>query len=387
MTQKDFSARLGLSENFIWQIEKGEREPSDRTISDICREFSISENWLRTGDGEMFRSISREEEKAADFLQNFIEETGIMTGRSGNNIWCICPNFDTNKPTILLNSHIDTVKPVTGWRKQPFTAKIENGKLYGLGSNDAGASVVSLFQAYRYLSATEQAYNLIFLASCEEEVSGKNGIESVLPLLPPIALGIVGEPTEMHPAIAEKGLMVLDVSAHGKAGHAARNEGENAIYKALQDIQWFRDYHFPKESPLLGPVKMSVTQVNAGTQHNVIPDLCSFVVDIRSNECYSNEELFAEICSHIDSEAKARSFRLNSSRIDVDHPFVKRAVAMGRTPFGSPTLSDQALMRFPSVKIGPGKSSRSHTADEYIVISEIEEAIKLYIELLDGLVI
>ena len=332
-------------------------------------------------------SISREEEKAADFLQNFIEGTGIMTGRSGNNIWCICPNFDTNKPTILLNSHIDTVKPVTGWRKQPFTAKIENGKLYGLGSNDAGASVVSLFQAYRHLSATEQAYNLIFLASCEEEVSGKNGIESVLPLLPPIALGIVGEPTEMHPAIAEKGLMVLDVSAHGKAGHAARNEGENAIYKALQDIQWFRDYHFPQESSLLGPVKMSVTQVNAGTQHNVIPDLCSFVVDIRSNECYSNEELFAEICSHIDSEAKARSFRLNSSRIDVDHPFVKRAVAMGRTPFGSPTLSDQALMRFPSVKIGPGKSSRSHTADEYIVISEIEEAIKLYIELLDGLVI
>ena len=292
-----------------------------------------------------------------------------------------------NKPTILLNSHIDTVKPVNGWRKQPFTAKIENGKLYGLGSNDAGASVVSLFQAYRHLSATEQAYNLIFLASCEEEVSGKNGIESVLSQLPPITLGIVGEPTEMHPAIAEKGLMVLDVTAHGKAGHAARNEGENAIYKALQDIQWFREYRFPKESSLLGPVKMSVTQVNAGTQHNVIPDLCNFVVDIRSNECYSNEELFAEICSHISSEAKARSFRLNSSHIDADHPFVKRAVAMGRIPFGSPTLSDQALMRFPSVKIGPGKSSRSHTADEYIVISEIEEAIKLYIELLDGLVI
>ena len=330
-------------------------------------------------------SLSREEEKAADFLQNFIEETGIMTGRSGNNIWCISPNFDLKKPTILLNSHIDTVKPVNGWRKHPFTAKIENGKLYGLGSNDAGASVVSLFQAYRYLSATEQAYNLIFLASCEEEVSGKNGIESVLSQLPPITLGIVGEPTEMHPAIAEKGLMVLDVAAHGKAGHAARNEGENAIYKALQDIQWFRDYRFPKESPLLGPVKMSVTQVNAGTQHNVIPDLCSFVVDIRSNECYSNEELFAEISSHIQSEAKARSFRLNSSHIDAEHPFVKRAIALGRTPFGSPTLSDQALMRFPSVKIGPGKSSRSHTADEYIVISEIEEAIQLYIELLDGL--
>ena len=332
-------------------------------------------------------SVSREEEQVADFLQNYMERSGIMTGRSGNNIWCISPMFDTKKPTILLNSHIDTVKPVNGWRKQPFTAKMEDGKLYGLGSNDAGASVVSLFEVYRYLSATEQAYNLIFLASCEEEVSGKNGIESVLPQLPPIALGVVGEPTEMHPAIAEKGLMVLDVTAHGKAGHAARDEGENAIYKALDDIQWFRNYRFPKESSFLGPVKMSVTQVNAGTQHNVVPDICTFVVDIRSNECYSNEELFQEICSHIQSEAKARSFRLNSSHIDAEHPFVKRAVELGRIPFGSPTLSDQALMRFPSVKIGPGKSSRSHTADEYIRVSEIEEAIGMYIKILDGLVI
>ena len=332
-------------------------------------------------------SVSREEEQVADFLQNYMERSGIMTGRSGNNIWCVSPMFDTKKPTILLNSHIDTVKPVNGWRKQPFTAKMEDGKLYGLGSNDAGASVVSLFEVYRYLSATEQAYNLIFLASCEEEVSGKNGIESVLPQLPPIALGVVGEPTEMHPAIAEKGLMVLDVTAHGKAGHAARDEGENAIYKALDDIQWFRNYRFPKESSFLGPVKMSVTQVNAGTQHNVVPDICTFVVDIRSNECYSNEDLFQEICSHIQSEAKARSFRLNSSHIDAEHPFVKRAVELGRTPFGSPTLSDQALMHFPSVKIGPGKSSRSHTADEYIRVSEIEEAIGMYIKILDGLVI
>ena len=331
-------------------------------------------------------SLSREEEAAADFLQNYIEETGIMTGRSGNNIWCISPMFDLNKPTILLNSHIDTVKPVNGWRKHPFTPKAENGKIYGLGSNDACASVVSLFQVYRHLSTTEQAYNLIFLASCEEEVSGKNGIESVLPQLPPIALGIVGEPTEMQPAIAEKGLMVVDVTAHGKAGHAARNEGDNAIYKVLEDIRWFRDYRFPKESPLLGPVKMSVTQINAGTQHNVIPDICTFVVDIRSNECYSNEELFNEISTHIKSEAKARSFRLNS-HIDAGHPFVRRAIQLGRVPFGSPTLSDQALMKFPSVKMGPGKSSRSHTADEYIMVSEIEEAIGLYIELLDGLVI
>lgn len=208
-----------------------------------------------------------------------------------------------------------------------------------------------------------------------------------MPQLPPITLGIVGEPTEMQPAIAEKGLMVLDVTAYGKAGHAARNEGVNAIYKVLEDIQWFRDYKFPKESSLLGPVKMSVTQINAGTQHNVIPDTCTFIVDIRSNECYSNEELFKEISARLKSEAKARSFRLNSSHISAEHPFVKRAVKLGRVPFGSPTLSDQALMKFPSVKIGPGKSSRSHTADEYIMVSEIEEAIRLYIEMLDGLVL
>lgn len=332
-------------------------------------------------------SISRDETAAADFLQRYIEENGIMTGRSDNNIWCIGPNFDIKRPTILLNSHIDTVKPVNGWCKQPFTPKIENGKLYGLGSNDAGASVVSLYQAYRYLSSTEQSYNLIFLASCEEEVSGKNGIESVLPKLPPIALGVVGEPTEMNPAIAEKGLMVLDVTGHGKAGHAARDEGENAIYKVLDDVNWFRTYHFPMESCMLGPVKMSVTQINAGTQHNVIPDVCTFVVDIRSNEFYSNEELFQEITSHISCEAKARSFRLSSSHIPLSHPFVERAVAMGKMPFGSPTLSDQALMKFPSVKIGPGKSSRSHTADEYIMLDEIEGAIRDYIALLDGLVL
>jgi acetylornithine deacetylase len=328
-------------------------------------------------------SLSREEEAAADFLQNYIEETGIMTGRSGNNIWCISPMFDLNKPTILLNSHIDTVKPVNGWRKHPFTPKAENGKIYGLGSNDACASVVSLFQVYRHLSTTEQAYNLIFLASCEEEVSGKNGIESVLPQLPPIALGIVGEPTEMQPAIAEKGLMVLDVTATGKSGHAARNEGDNAIYKVLDDIAWFRDYRFPKESSLLGPVKMSVTMVNAGTQHNVIPDRCTFVVDIRSNECYSNQELFDEIQKHITCEAKARSFRLSSSHVAPEHPVVQKAIAMKRTPFGSPTLSDQALMPFSSLKMGPGKSARSHTADEFIFVKEIEEAIGMYLELLE----
>ncbi len=332
-------------------------------------------------------SMSREEEAAANALQNYMERSGILTNRSGNNVWCVSPQFSLDKPTLLLNSHIDTVKPVSGWQKQPFTPTEVNGKLYGLGSNDAGGSLVCLFQTFCRLTRKEQPYNLIFLASCEEEVSGKNGIESVLPKLPPIALGIVGEPTEMQPAIAEKGLMVLDVTAHGKAGHAAREEGDNAIYHALTDIEWFRTYRFERVSPLLGPVKMSVTQINAGTQHNVIPDRCSFVVDIRSNELYTNEELFSLISQHISSEVTARSFRLNSSHIDASHPVVRRAVELGRTPYGSPTLSDQALMPFPSVKIGPGKSSRSHTANEYILIRELEEALDLYYELLDGLVI
>ena len=240
-------------------------------------------------------SISREETQAADFLQNYIEMAGMQTGRKGNNVWCFSPMFDLKKPTILLNSHIDTVKPVNGWRKDPFTPREENGKLYGLGSNDAGASVVSLLQVFLQLCRTSQKYNLIYLASCEEEVSGKDGIESVLPGLPPVSFAIVGEPTEMQPAIAEKGLMVLDVTATGKAGHAARNEGDNAIYKVLDDIAWFRDYRFEKESPLLGPVKMSVTVINAGTQHNVVPDKCTFVVDVRSNELYSNEELLRRL--------------------------------------------------------------------------------------------
>lgn len=329
-------------------------------------------------------SLSRDEEKAADYLQNYIEMQGMTTGRKGNNIWCLSPMFDLKKPTLLLNSHIDTVKPVNGWRKNPFTPLEENGKLYGLGSNDAGASVVSLLHAFLQLCRTTQAYNLIYLASCEEEVSGKGGIECVLPELPPVQFAIVGEPTEMQPAIAEKGLMVLDVTAYGRSGHAARNEGDNAIYKVLNDIAWFRDYRFSKESPFLGPVKMSVTMINAGTQHNVIPDRCTFVVDIRSNECYSNQELFDEIQKHITCEAKPRSFRLSSSHVSPEHPLVQKAVAMGRTPFGSPTLSDQALMPFPSMKMGPGKSSRSHTADEFIFIREIEEAIEMYLKLLDG---
>ena len=332
-------------------------------------------------------SISREETAAADYLQNYIESEGMATGREGNNVWCLSPMFDLNKPTILLNSHIDTVKPIPGWRKDPFTPREENGKLYGLGSNDAGASVVCLYQVFMQLCRTVQSYNLIFLASCEEEVSGANGIEKALKYLPPITLGIVGEPTEMQLAVAEKGLMVLDVTTTGKAGHAAREEGINAIYQALPDIEWFRDYQFDKVSPVLGPVKMTVTGINAGTQHNVVPDLCTFMVDIRSNELYSNEEIFELVKKHIKSNAKARSFRLNSSHIAESHPVVRKGLAMGLQTFGSPTLSDQALMPFTTVKIGPGRSSRSHTADEYVMIEEMEAAIDIYLKLLDGLVL
>ena len=300
-------------------------------------------------------SISREETAAADFLQNYIESEGMATGREGNNVWCLSPMFDLNKPTILLNSHIDTVKPIAGWRKDPFTPREENGKLYGLGSNDAGASVVSLYQVFMQLCRTVQSYNLIFLASCEEEVSGADGVEKALKYLPPISLGIVGEPTEMQMAIAEKGLMVLDVTTTGKAGHAAREEGINAIYKALPDIEWYRDYTFEKVSPMLGPVKMTVTGINAGTQHNVVPDRCTFMVDIRSNELYSNEEIFEWVKKHIKSEAKARSFRLNSSHIAETHPIVRKELATGSQTFVSLTLSDKSSSAFSTIRVVTGR--------------------------------
>lgn len=333
-------------------------------------------------------SISREEDEVADYLQSFWQKAGHTVHRKGNNLWIIAPGFDFAKPTILLNSHIDTVKPAAGWTKDPFSPEeSEDERLYGLGSNDAGASVVSLYAAFTELCRKQQPYNLIYLASCEEEVSGKNGIESALKELPTISFAVVGEPTGMQPAIAEKGLMVLDCVAIGKSGHAARNEGVNAISLAIKDIEWFHSYQFPEQSELLGPVKMSVTMIHAGTQHNVVPDRCEFTVDIRSNEFYSNERLFELIAQQVRSEIKARSFRLNSSRIEMDHAFVQRALLLGKEPFGSPTMSDQALMPFPSVKIGPGDSARSHSADEYIGLPEIREAIDTYIRLLDGIVI
>lgn len=329
-------------------------------------------------------SVSRNEKDAADIMEQTIRSYGFEPHREANNIWILDPHYDESRPTLLLNAHIDTVKPVASWIRNPFSPDVEDGVLYGLGSNDCGGGLCSLLQIFRMLTEKPQRYNLIYLASAEEEVSGKDGITRALPLLPHIDLAIVGEPTGMNPAVVEKGLMVLDVIAHGKSGHAARNEGVNAIYEALDDMRWIRDYKFEKVSEFLGPTKMTLTVMNAGTQHNVIPDKCTMLVDIRTNEFYDNEEVFEFIRQHLKSEVKAHSFRLKSSRIDPEHPLIKKCVAMGMKPFGSPTLSDQALMHFPSFKLGPGESSRSHSANEFIRISEIRDAIAKYETLLDG---
>lgn len=329
-------------------------------------------------------SVSRNEKDAADIMEQTIRSYGFEPQREANNLWIIDPHYDESRPTLLLNAHIDTVKPVASWSRDPFSPDVEDGVLYGLGSNDCGGGLCSLLQIFRMLTEKPQSYNLIYLASAEEEVSGKDGITRALPLLPHIDLAIVGEPTGMNPAVAEKGLMVLDVIAHGKSGHAARNEGVNAIYEALDDMCWIRDYKFEKVSEFLGPTKMTLTVVNAGTQHNVIPDKCTMLVDIRTNEFYDNEEVYEFIRQHLKSEVKAHSFRLKSSRIDPEHPLIRKCIAMGMKPFGSPTLSDQALMHFPSFKLGPGESSRSHSANEFIRISEIRDAIAKYETLLDG---
>jgi len=332
-------------------------------------------------------SVSRDEEQAATLLFDQMTAWGLQPQREGNNVWAVTPDFDEQRPTLLLNAHIDTVKPVATWTKEPFQPTIEGDVLYGLGANDCGGGLVSLLQVFRILTQKQEGerlrYNLIYLASCEEEVSGKDGIVRALPLLPKIDVAIVGEPTGMQPAIAEKGLMVIDGYAHGVSGHAARNEGVNAIYEALDDLVWLRNYRFRKESPLLGPTKMTVTVVEAGTQHNVVPDQLHFVIDIRTNEYYQNEFVFEFLKKHMKKcELKARSFRLHSSGIALTHPLVERCLSMGMQPFGSPTLSDQALMSFPSFKLGPGESKRSHSADEYICLSEIGNAIDTYLRLL-----
>lgn len=331
-------------------------------------------------------SISRNEGDVADMIQDAVTRMGLKVSRDGNNLWVIQETWVEGRPTVLLNAHIDTVKPASGYTRDPFAPTVEGDTLWGLGTNDDGASVVSLLAAFRYLSTkNDLPYNLIWTATAEEEVSGKNGVESILGKLGHIEFGIVGEPTGMQMAVAEKGLMVLDCTTEGVSGHAARNEGVNAIYKALPVVEWFRTKQWDKVSPFLGPVKMSVTQIDAGTQHNVVPDKCHFVVDVRVNDLYKNQELLDLIKADVHTKEcmiQERSTRLNSSHIEVDHPIVKKALGMDIKLFGSPTLSDQALMSFPTVKIGPGDSARSHTADEYIKISEIENAVATYIKLL-----
>lgn len=329
-------------------------------------------------------SFSRDEGAVADFLERWMLTEGFAARRLGNNLWMESGPAD-GRPTILLNAHIDTVKPASGYTRDPFTPEIEDGCLYGLGSNDDGGSLIALLETYSRLIQKEQPYRLIFSATAEEEVSGKGGLDLILPELGRIDFGVMGEPTGMRMAVAERGLMVLDCTAYGKSGHAARNEGVNAIYKAIVDIQWFKSHSFDRVSDFLGAVKMSVTQINAGTQHNVVPDRCTFVVDVRPNGMYTNPELLELIKSSVSCEVKERSTRIGSSHLPMDHPAVVRGLSLGLEPFGSPTTSNQALCHFPTLKIGPGDSARSHSADEYIRLDEIADGIETYVALLDGL--
>lgn len=328
-------------------------------------------------------SFSKEEDKTADTIEDFLKSKKIKTHRKLNNVWAYNKHFEITKPTILLNSHHDTVKPNAGYTLNPFEAIEKEGKLYGLGSNDAGGALVSLLATFIYFyEAKDLNYNLIYAATAEEEISGTNGVECILKDLGKIEFGIVGEPTQMHLAIAEKGLMVIDCIAHGKSGHAAREEGENAIYNAIKDIEWFRTFQFPKASETLGPIKMSVTIIHSGQQHNVVPDKCEYTVDIRLTDAYTNEEIINIIKENVSSTITPRSTRLKSSSIPKEHPIVKAGVNMGRNTYGSPTTSDKALMNFPTLKIGPGDSARSHTADEFIYLYEIKEGIMIYINML-----
>jgi acetylornithine deacetylase len=329
-------------------------------------------------------SLSKEEDKTADIIAAFLRGKGVVVERLQNNIWAKNKYFDPAKPTILLNSHHDTVKPNKAYTLDPFEPTEKEGRLYGLGSNDAGGCLVALIATFLFFYAQQGlTHNLVLAASAEEEISGHNGIELLLPQLGSIAFGIVGEPTRMELAVAEKGLLVLDCVSHGKAGHAAREEGDNAIYKAIQDIGWFQNFRAPKVSELLGPVKMSVTVIDTDNKaHNVVPSQCHFVVDVRVNECYTFEELLDIIRGAVGCEVSPRSLRMRSSGIGPDHVIVQSGLRLGRSCYGSPTTSDKALMPFPALKTGPGDSARSHTADEYIFVNEIAEGIKGYIELL-----
>ncbi len=328
-------------------------------------------------------SFSSEEDETALLIMQWFSTHDIKFESNNHNVWATNKFFDALKPTILLNSHHDTVKPNKAYTRDPFEAEIIDGKLYGLGSNDAGGCLVSLLTTFaHFYNHKELKYNLVIVASAEEESSGKNGLNSMLSIIPTIDVAIVGEPTLMQLAIAEKGLLVLDCYAHGMAGHAAHGLGDNAIYKAMETMNWFKTYQFPKESDTLGKVKMTVTQVNAGSQHNVIPAVCHFVVDIRVTDAYSNQEVLDIVKENVDVEVKERSLRLNSSSIPVTHEIVKSGISLGRSTYGSPTLSDQSVLTCPSLKLGPGDSLRSHTADEFIYINEIEKGIDLYIKIL-----
>jgi acetylornithine deacetylase len=330
-------------------------------------------------------SVSREEKQAADLLEAVMKEHGLTVLRKHHNLWTVHRVSD-DRPNILLNSHLDTVKPVAGWKRDPFVPQVEGDRIYGLGSNDAGGPLVSLLACFlHYAGRQDNPFNLIFAASAEEEVSGDKGVTSILNDLGNVDLGIIGEPTMNQMAVAEKGLMVIDGKGHGSSAHAATGEGKNAIYEAMKDIDWISDYQFEQTSEWLGRVSMQVTMISSGTQHNVVPDQCNWVADIRTNEHYSNEEVFEVIKQNMDGEVEARSFRLNPSFISGEHPVVKRGTDMGLKSYGSMTLSDQALMSFPTLKIGPGDSNRSHTADEYIRVDEIRQGISNYIQLLEGL--
>lgn len=329
------------------------------------------------------QSFSKEEDETAEAIEQFLQERDIKTHRKLNNIWAYNKHFDAAKPTLLLNSHHDTVKPNSGYTRDPYDAAVEEDKLFGLGSNDAGGCLVSLIGTFLYFYDQEElSYNICLAATAEEEISGNNGLECVLPDLGELEFAIVGEPTQMNLAIAERGLLVLDCTSIGKAGHAAREEGDNAIYKALSDIEWFRNYRFSKVSEVFGPLKMTVTIINAGSQHNVVPATCTFTVDVRVTDSYTNEEVLKIIRTNVACDVKPRSIRLKPSSIDKGHPLVQSGIALGRTTYGSPTTSDQALLSIPSVKVGPGDSGRSHMADEFIYVKEIAEGIELYVAML-----
>jgi acetylornithine deacetylase len=332
-------------------------------------------------------SFSREEDITAATIAGFLEAKGVQVYRKLNNVWAFNKHYDATLPTLLLNSHHDTVKPNTGYTRDPFAPTVEGEKLYGLGSNDAGGCLVALLATFLHFYEQQGlSYNLVYAATAEEEISGRNGLELILPELGELEAAIVGEPTLMQLAVAEKGLLVLDCIAAGRSGHAARAEGLNAIYEALPDIEWFQTYRFPQESAHLGAVKMSVTMVQAGTQHNVVPDKCQFTVDVRLTDAYTMAEVLEVIRQHVKSEVTPRSMRLKPSSIPLEHPLVKAGIKLGRSTYGSPTTSDQALLSIPSLKLGPGDSARSHMADEFIYLKEIEEGIALYIDILGQVV-